>query len=216
MAITNINITQDNKTDGSDLLPVHSPLSFIAEVTHTGDFPDILMCQVRDETRTSPGISSFQCVFLDDVDATTRRFVFYADEVVRSIMLYQPSTTGYGKIDFEDFYHAQDITVEVGNITKELRLLFYDPNGSETAQEDQVFVHGAKQFGEAPNLKEVFDNSYDYYLCPTTGWCYVYFYNDDPTATISIEEGPSEEGFALDYDDIIFADYDDNEFTIQV
>lgn len=202
MAITNINIAQDNVVNGSNLEPVHSTLTFIADVTYTGGTPEVIHVEIRDDTDTL--LETYKAIPYKDPLPTIRQFVFVADGPVKSIME-----------SFDDFFQLNESLIFVEDITKILKIRFVDPDTPATFDEVTIdFVHGAAQFGESPNLDTQFNNANDIYFAAENGIVYVYFYNDDPANDVAVDGPVLSEGNAQDYDDAIFTDYDDAIFTI--
>jgi hypothetical protein len=202
MPISNITISQDNKVNGSNLEPIHSTLVFIAEVTYSGSVPDVLHVEIRDDADLL--LETYKAIPYRDPTITTRLFVFIANDPVKSIME-----------GFDDFFQLTETFLFVENITKILKIRFVDPDNAATFEEVEIdFVHGAAQFGENPNLDEQFNNESQIYFAPIGGIVYVYFYNDDPANDVAIDGPVLTEGNALDFDDAIFTDFDDSDFTI--
>lgn len=174
MAITNISIHEDNKVGDSDLLAVQSPLAFLVDVTYTGAIPDVLYCDVYDED--SVLLSTFKCIPYQDLLETERRFIFIADSILR----------GYMDV-FDDFVQTVGSFVYVDGITKIFELKFRDPDEG-VPDESIIFtaIHASKEFGENPNLSEIFNNESQSYLAPKDGVVYVYFYNDDTSNQVSV------------------------------
>lgn len=177
MAISNINIHQDNKVGDSDLLAVHSPLSFLVDVTYSGAIPDILYCDIYHELEL---LSTFKCIPYQDLLPNERRFIFIADSIIRGYMG-----------EFDDFIQTENSLVSVPDITKIFELKFRDPDAG-VADESVLFtaIQAAKEFGESPNLTEIFNNDSDVYIAAKDKVCYVYFYNSDPLGvpTVGIKQ----------------------------
>lgn len=202
MAITNITLSQDNVVNGSNLEPVHSTLSFIADITYTGGIPSVIHVEIRDGTDTL--LETYKAIPYKDLLSTLRQFVFIADGPVKSIME-----------SFDDFFQLDDSLVFVDDITKVLKIRFVDPDTPATFDEVTIdFVHGAAQFGENPNLDTQFNNANDIYFAAQDGIVYVYFYNDDVNNDVAVDGPLLTEGNAQDFDDAIFTDFDDTNFTI--
>jgi hypothetical protein len=202
MAITDITITQDNTVNGSNFLPIHSILTFIADVTYTGTVPDVIHVEIRDDTDTL--IDTWKAIPYKDLTTAIRQFVFIANNPIKGILE-----------SFDDFFQLDSTFEYVEDITKLLKIRFVDPDVSATYDEIEAnFVHGASQFGEYPNLDDQFNNEEDIYYAAKDGIVYVYFYNDDTANTLTVNEDQINEDTAVDYDDEIFTDYDDEEFTI--
>ncbi len=118
--------------------------------------------------------------------------------------------------EFEDFVQLSDTLESVANITKQFNFRFVDVDNSTIFAETGLLdiVHGASQFGEYPNLDKQFNNEADTYYCKINSIVYVYFYNDDTSNDLTINGGFITESFAQDYNDDIFTDFDDENFTI--
>jgi len=174
MAITDISISQDNKVSDSNLIPVHSPVIFIVDVTYTGLVPDTLNVELYDKDDVL--IDTYKCIPYLDLLATLRQFIFIADEPIRSLME-----------GFDDFAQLNETFVPVPDITKVFKLNFVDPDNAATFDiETFVFVHGAEQFGNNPNLVDQFNNEDDNYFAPKDNFVYVYFYNNDAANNVSV------------------------------
>jgi hypothetical protein len=202
MAITGIAITQDNVVNGSNLEPIHSDLIFIADITYTGDTPDVIHVEVRDDADIL--LDTYKAIPYKDLLATVRQFVFIANEPLKSLME-----------SFDDFFQLNETLIFVEDITKIFKIRFLDPDTPATFDEIKVdIVHGASQFGENPNLDSQFNNESDIYYAAEDGIVYVYFYNDDPANTVDVDDSVLTEGNAQDFDNAIFTDFDDEIFTI--
>jgi hypothetical protein len=202
MAISNITITQDNIINGSNLLPIHSALAFIADVTYSGTVPDIIHVEIRDDTDTL--LDTWKAIPYKDLLSTIRQFAFIANDPIKSLL-----------DDFDDVFQLDGTFEYIEDITKVLKVRFVDPDVPATYDEVEIdFIHGANQFGENPNLDEVFNNETDTYYAAKDGIVYVYYYNDDVTNVVDVNEDIIVESNALDYDDSIFTDFDDSNFTI--
>lgn len=173
MAITAIEITQDNIVSGSDLLPVHSPLVFIAKVTYNTSIPDYVLVDIIDEY--SIVLETLRANPYQDLSATEREFYFIADEVLRSKMN-----------DFDDFAQTTATLQYVTDITKLFTIKFYDPVGSEFDQVSFNAIHGAAQFGSNPNLTNIYNNVTEQYVAAKNMPVYAYFYNSDTSRTLSV------------------------------
>lgn len=176
MAITNISISQDNKVGESNLIPVHSPVIFIVDVTFTGLVPDTLKVQILDINDVL--IDTYKCIPYKDLLATLRQFIFIADQPIRGLME-----------GFDDFAQLNETFIPVPDITLQLKLKFVDPDNASTfVVETFDFVHGAEQFGNNPNLVDQFNNENDIYFAPKDSFVYVYFYNDDAASDVNIND----------------------------
>jgi len=174
--ITDITITQDNLYEGSSIIPIHSPVVYIAEVTYSGDAPDYVNVQIIDESIFLVG--TYRAIYLDDQSATVRRFAFIANDAIKSLMG-----------DFEDVEQLSETLVERPDIKTRYLIRFIHPDFItiyDTATGD--FAHGAAQFGSYPNLTHVYSNSNQKFYGLKDDYCYVYFYASGIATTVSITD----------------------------
>lgn len=203
MAINYINIVQDNKVGDSNLLPIHSPLSFLIDVEYSGEYPTELYVDIISNSNV---IGSYKAIPFKDVLGNVRRFIFVATDVLKGIMA-----------DFDDMFQVLNSLVPLGKITRLITVKFYDPDNISMADEVEVnLIHGVSQFGEEPNLVDVFNNIPQTYYGAKGSFVYVYFYNDDINNIITVNNPNVLTEFAQDFDDEIFTDYDDTNFRIDV
>lgn len=203
MAITSITITQDNKVGNSNLMPVHSPLVFLADVAYDSVAPTVIYIDVIADGDV---IDTFKAIPFADPLGTIRTFAFVANDVIKGLMN-----------GFDDFSQLNETIVFVEDITKEVTIKFRDPDDELTSDSvDVVLIHGAEQFGEYPNLVDVYNNEDQIYLGGNGSVVYVYFYNEDEANVLTIDSPTVNTEFAQDYDDEIFTDYDDTPFEIDI
>jgi hypothetical protein len=175
MAITNIDCTQDNHSGASNLIALHNPVIFILTVTYTGTPPpDDLYVLIKDILSNTLG--NYRCVPYDDVDLVTRRFIFIADEILRSFMQ-----------TFEDEIQT-DTTIELRDeLTKYFTLDFYDPDPLGSASVETVVCVGqvaSRQFGQDCNNLEYYQNSAKHYVGIEGYPCYFYCFVDFPLTNV--------------------------------
>lgn len=205
MAITAINISQDNIVNGSFLCPVHSPLIFLADVTYTDQEPSILYVDVID-TSNDEVIETYKCIPFSDPLANLRQFAFVANDVIKGLMGL-----------FDDFAQLNNSFQYADGATKLVKFKFYHSDDELIFDEVTIdLVHGAAQFGENPNFVDVFNNEDQIYYAPEGQFVYIYFYNDDVANALTIDSPIANLEFAQDYDDEIFTDYDDTPFEIDI
>ena len=202
MAITDISITQDNIVNGSNLLPIHSVLSFIADVTYTGTTPDVIHVEIYDDTSTL--LDTWKAIPYRDLTTAIRQFAFIANDPIKGVME-----------GFDDDFQLDGTFEYVEDITKVITIRFVDPDASTMYDEVEVnIIHGASQFGSNPNFDEIFNNDEDDYYAAEDNIVYVYFYNDAADNVVSVNEDVIVENYAVDYNDDQFVDYNDDDFTI--
>jgi hypothetical protein len=204
MAITNISIYQDNSVGDSNLIPIHSPVIFLIDVTFNASTPEAIYVDILNSSMVV--IDTYRCIPFRDKSATIRQFMFIANDPIKSIM------NGFG-----DTLQLSDILEFVPDITLNLLLHFYDIDDESELIFDDInctFIHGNSQFGEYPNLFEQYQNDEDTYYAAKDTYVYLYWYNADITNVVSLEPVIVTDEYALDYDDEQFADYDDELLTI--
>lgn len=202
MAITGISISQDNKVIDSNLVPIHSPVIFIADVTYTGLVPEVLNVEISDSTGL---LDTYRAIPYADPLATVRQFAFIANTAIKGLM-----------DSFEDFHQLNETFLPVPDVTKEFTLKFVDPDNALIFDEVLInFLHGFNQFGDNPNKDAQYNNDEDIYFAGQDRFVYVYFYNDNASNNVVIDGPILVEGNALDFDDADFTDFDDSIFTIE-
>lgn len=165
MPITAINISQDNIVSGSNLMPVHSPLSFIAEATYNTTTPATLYARVYDINDLL--IDTFKCIPYEDPIATVRTFLFDANLFLKSYMDSQ-----------EDVLQVNGSFLYMDAPTEQFKISFYDSDSLiESSKLTIDAIAGAAQFSEYPNLIDIYNNEAQTYISKIGGFVYVYFYN---------------------------------------
>lgn len=202
--ITGISVYQDNKIGNSDLLPVHSPLVFLIDVSYSGAAPNDLYAILKDENDVE--LATFNCIPYRDVLSTVRRFAFVANDLIRGYM-----------DGFDDEVTTAFSIAYVNGITKIFKVEFKDPAEAVVSQTIQfTAIHGANQFGDNPNKESIYNNEANTYIGVTNRPVYVYIYNNDENNIITLQQGGLQEVYALDYNDDFFTDYLGNRYTITV
>ena len=204
MPLSLIEISQDNIYNDSDLMPVHSTLVFLVDVTYSGSIPEYIYCDVYNED--SELLGTFKCIPNRDKTLTKREFAFVADEVLRGFMN-----------SYDDFVQSDYSFVSVPDITKFFTLTFRDPGAIASSVSQEIMaVHGAAQFGSNPNLDTVYNNETDTYYTAEGQPIYIYFYNNDATNTVTVEDQSLQTVYAVDYLVENYADASGNLYTINV
>lgn len=194
MAITAIELAQDNLVGSVNAMAVHSPLVFLVDVEYNSIAPDYIYAELL---LAGQSLIIARCIYVTDISATVRRFKFTADEIIRS---YMP--------EFDDFVQSGGSVVEATNISRSFDLVFKSDLGGTIQQSINIdAVHCARQIGQNQNLSDITANSTDVYIGAPNKPVYVYFYNTESGL-------PSNLVYALDYDDNFFIDYDDSKFTL--
>lgn len=176
MAITTLSIYQDNKTGDSDLMPIHSPLVFLVDADYTGGAPATIHCEIYDSVSVLKG--TFKCVPYQDISTSTRRFMFIAQRVLKSYMG-----------EFQDFAQSDGTLVYVDDITKVFRLVFVDPDAVAGDVETTITaIHGVSQFGSDPNFPDIYNNVTEVVTGIKDKPCYVYFYNEDESNILAVDQ----------------------------
>lgn len=203
MAITDITISQDNIVNGSNLMPVHSTLVFLVDVTYTGVDPTNILVDIIHDSEV---LETYKCIPFKDPLSNIRTFAFVANDVMKGLMG-----------EFDDFAQLDETLEYVEGRTKLFTLKFYDPD-DELVNDSVIIdlVHGAAQFGDDPNFDEIYNGADQIVYAPDGKWCYIYFYNEDINNVLTVGNPTATLELASDYDDVIFSDYDDEEFQIDV
>lgn len=200
MAVTAVNIYQDNTVGDSNLMPIHSPLIFLVDVTFSSTAPELIYVDIIKDTVIQ---DTYQLIPWKDRSSTQRVFAFIANEPIKSLMG-----------NFDDTLQLLESFEPVPDITYNCTLDFYDPDTNLNDTLDCVFVHGMNQFGEHPNLHEQYNNESETYYAAKDGIIYLYVFNNDITNDITVNEPTLTEVIALNFDDDTFVNYDDTEFSI--
>lgn len=174
MAISSIEITQDNIVSGCDLLAVHNPLVFIAEVTYSGDAPDFVYVRIE----TGSDLDDYKAIYLDDISGIKRRFYFVADEILRS---YLP--------ELSDTVQTANTTIEINNLTTDITLSFRESLTGGVVSDLLTFtiVHAARDF-QAENgasMVDICNNESKYYVTGLDQSLYLYAYNDNASNKVA-------------------------------
>lgn len=207
MPINTLTISEDNKVGASDLLSIHNPLVFICDAFYAGQSPTFLYVDVYLDDVLN---KTYRAIPFKDLAGNYRQFAFFADALIRQLFFDINTTL------LDDFAQAADTLIFVENLTRNVNVVFRDPE--EIASPVNVaFVacSAASQFGDVngANLKDLFDNETKTYYCAQGGRCYVYFYNDDPNNVLSIGE-PLETFYAIDSNNDVFTDFNGDRFTV--
>ena len=198
--ITGITISQSNITDTCNLIAVHNPVVFFADADYTDTAPTKLAVEIWD---TSQKLGTFNCIPYSDPSGSVRRFMFIADELLRSYMQ-----------SYEDYFSQVDTCEYVTNATFEFTLKFKD--GTIETPLTFVACHASRQVGQDVLMTDVADNSDELFIGAYGMPVYAYFYNDDPNAEITVGQQVTEEVIAVDDDEAYFTDEDGAIFTILV
>jgi len=159
-------------------MAIHSPLVFLIDVTYSGATPSLYCDITIDGITPISDDATFQCVYLEDVSPTVRRFIFRADSILRGYME-----------DFEDFVQTAESVAEVLKVKQDFILVFYDED--ETAEDtvEMIAFAATRQFGQTPTISEIYDNSDDLYVAGKDKPVYIYFFNDTAGSTAVITDG---------------------------
>lgn len=179
MAISSIDIVQDNISGDCNLLAVHSPITFIIDVEYSGDLPELFV-DIMDLTEEV--LATFRCIFYKDLSSTVREFLFIASTGKESVL------RGY-MTEYDDFVQTAGTIERVINNIFDFILRFRDEG--ETIYEDIQIVafHAARQFGQTPALTNIYDNDSDTYITGQNKPVYIYFYNPYEDVTAEITDG---------------------------
>lgn len=175
MAITTINIIQDNIIGASNLLGVHCQIAFIAEVVWSGTAPEYLSVKISDKAGNL--LDTYKSIPYNDIGANQRRFLFIGDNLLKWFL---PA--------FDDYLQPVESFIKVPNLDKELIIRFEDPESAGTRFDEVLltFAHAARQFGEGVNMESLYNNETLEYYAPEDSFVYVYFYNESEANILSI------------------------------
>lgn len=195
MAITSVTISQANITESCNLLSVHNPLVFIIDVAYTSAVPEVLNAKLYDGDDNL--LETFVCIpYLDT--AGLRQFVFIANDILKGFM---------GSID--DFRSNEKILEYVDGITREFKIVFYDPDNTATNDDVSfVAIHAAQQYGDNPYLESIYTNQDETYYAAEGMPVYLYVYNFSESNVITVGVGEVEIQKLLDYDSVALLDFD--------
>lgn len=194
MAIISITAYQDNIEEAVNVMAIHSPLVFLLDVEYSSTAPDFIYCEIF---KDGASVLTARCIYVSDVSATSRRFKFVADEILR----------GYMPV-FDDFVQSGGSIETATNISQIFTLVFKnDLIGTIQLPIEIEACHAARQIGEQACMTDICANANDLYIGAANKPIYVYFYNLASVAPIG-------SSYALDYDDDYFTDYDDSKFLI--
>ena len=166
-----LNVLQDNIYSGSNLLPVHSPLAFIIEITYTGFTPTQAGIIILDENDAL--LKEFKMIPFESLTGSMR-FIFYADEILKSYMN-----------ELQEFTQTENSLTFCSYLTRIMKLQFTDYDVL-TQTIDFNFIHAAKQINEYPNCKELFVNDSKNYFGTINNPIYAYFYNSNIANVLTI------------------------------
>jgi len=169
--MADVRIIQDNKVDGWELLSVHNPLVFIAEVDYDGTTPDTISVRLESE---SVIIFEGNAITFKDSAPKIRQFVFLADTFIRGAMP-----------DYDDEVQGANTLIPIQNITKPFTITFTYEN--ITASTSFVACNASSQFGDefGACLKDI--NLPKTYTAGEGGVVYLYMYNWDENNVISMD-----------------------------
>jgi hypothetical protein len=198
--VSQIELVQSNVYPGSNLICVHNPIVFIANATYSGEPPNTLDCIIKDENEVTLG--TYKCIPWLDIGATTRQFIFVADQILRGFMG-----------SFDDFIQSDGSLEYCEGFTKKFHIYFNKYQEVISVGMYIVALQGVRQFGDDLNAIEIFNNVAKTYIGAANKPVYVYCYNDNIANDISINPGSNLDNILLDYDDTELADYDDQLLT---
>jgi hypothetical protein len=200
MPVSSIDLIESNYTGNSNLICIHNPVIFIVQANYIGAAPEYLEALLYDEDDVLLG--TFRCIPYLDVTTTSRQFIFVADQIMRGYMG-----------NFDDVLQTGGSLEYIEDRTKVFKLRFQKYMEAITGEYVVVALHGVRQFGDDQNAVSIYNNEPQVYYGAEDMPVYVYFYNNDPDAYISMTIGGGSDEVLLDYDDEEFADFDDELLT---
>lgn len=168
MATTFLGITviQDNILSGVNLLTVNNPLAFIVEVEYADSKPSRIPVTM---SVNGSVVDTYDAIPLRDTSATTRQFVFVANEYVKSFMPpYFDTLITAGTVS-EVVPTAIKLKFDAGSFSKTINFRAID---------------GANQFGTPSGAcaTDIYNNDYKNWFSQKGGFCYIYFYSTPSVA----------------------------------
>lgn len=198
MAITSINITQNNISGRCNLLSVHNPLVFLCDVVYTLAKPNVLFVELQDSE--SNILATFQAIEIAEDNTTgTVSYMFEANDILSAFM-----------DDIDDFYSQLNVIEFVENITKDFTLRFYIG-----AVEDSISftaIHAAQQFGDENAAIDIFNNTNLIFYGQKNDVIYVYFYNNSENNILYFDRTADQDSVYIDYDETPFIGNDGGVF----
>ena len=186
-----IDIVQNNVTELTNLLSVHNPISFLANVIYVGQAPEHVTVFLSDENNNELG--TFSAIPYKDIDANTRQFIFIADKIVRSYL-----------DEFYDYRSELNVIEFVPNITKVMNIWFIDDHTGTYDYCKFVACHASRQFGENQNMIGIeLNQEKTTYIAAVGEVVYVYYYSAREGDIISVDTNYE---YLLDFDGTPFTD----------
>ena len=179
MAITDIDVIQDNIVGDCNLLAIHSPLSFIIDVTWDTDLPELFVDVMN---LTEEVLATFRAIFYRDLTATVREFIFVASTGKESVL------RGY-MTEYNDFLQTAETIERVANNVFDFILRFRNEAGDVYEDVTIVAFHASRQFGQTAAITDIYDNDTDFYITGVNKPVYIYFYNPDEEVVAEITDG---------------------------
>ena len=186
-----IDIVQNNVTELTNLLSVHNPISFLANVIYVGQAPEHVTVFLSDENNNELG--TFSAIPYKDIDANTRQFIFIADKIIRSYL-----------DEFYDYRSELNVIEFVPNITKVMNIWFIDDHTGTYDYCKFVACHASRQFGENQNMIGIeLNQEKTTYIAAVGEVVYVYYYSAREGDIISVDTNYE---YLLDFDGTPFTD----------
>lgn len=210
MGITSVEARKTNPNN--EIVTVHNDVNFLVDVYYSGTEQRILTASISGDTQNNLGGDQYPIylgkfyptVYEKSFGKTT--YIFNGGNILKSFLY-----------DFSDTFSEEKVIEFLPNMSRNIVIDF-----SIGGKRDILYVtllNASSQIGsDYLDLSKYFEQTVNYYGGEEMP-VYIYFYNKDVNATISIEDPtlPSViELYAFDYDDAVFMDYDDYYFTIEV
>lgn len=198
MAITSINITQNNISGRCNLLSVHNPLMFLCDVVYTLAKPNFLFVELQDSE--SNILATFQAIEIAEDNTTgTVSYMFEANDILSAFM-----------DDIDDFYSQLNVIEFVENITKDFTLRFYIGEVEDSIS--FTAIHAAQQFGDENAAIDIYNNSNLIFYGQKNDVIYVYFYNNSENNILYFDRAADQDSVYIDYDETPFIGNDGGVF----
>lgn len=175
MAVTSIEIVQDNVIGDVNLMAAHNPLVFIARATWDTEAPEEIFAYVIYDIYANA--DKYRAIFYQDYSETERDFLFIADEPIRKRLE-----------DVEEYDQSVNQIISVINLSEEITIRF----DIELIIADDVDIEACNIARDFENengatLVDLYNNESLYYVGAIGKDLYLYWYNNNAGNTIYSE-----------------------------
>lgn len=204
-----LEIIQDNKINGFDLLAIHNPLFFIVQLNYeTGDIPDFLNVRIFDvSTSTTNPVWIGRAHPYKDISGVARQYILSVSQVTMSILM--PEIKDQLEQPINALFFAE-------YASRNFNLEFYENNSLYGLHlfTDFVALNGSAQIGDDGGACKIKYNTPNVYTCTVGAYVYVYCYSDSNTSLITVDSQVLQEVFARNSDLSIFQNFGGTQFKM--